>query len=170
MGAWWGNRGFGACVPVTSSLFMYLFGSLFVNREHAAGRVHRPNRGVLFSCLGACLPPFFPFLPTRWLVVSRVCCRSAPHRSFSSAFCVLILRSLPFVSLGGGFVSSAPIDDGGGLVGKVPPLASLVEKRGARSSSLAWDTTTTATGMLLGGGGMAGKRRTGCNPLFGRIV
>merc|ERR1711916_335288 len=68
MGAWWGNRGFGACVPVTSSLFMYLFGSLFVNREHAAGRVHRPNRGVLFSCLGACLPPFFPFLPTRRLV------------------------------------------------------------------------------------------------------
>merc|ERR1711916_338485 len=58
MGAWWGNRGFGACVPVTSSLFMYLFGSLFVNREHAADRVHRPNRGALFSCFGACLPPF----------------------------------------------------------------------------------------------------------------
>merc|ERR1712065_61764 len=109
--------------------------------------------------LALACPPSSPFCPPGgWLVVSRVCCRSAPHRSFSSAFCVLILRSLPFVSLGGGFV------------GKVPPLASLVEKRGARSSSLAWDTTTTATGMLLGGGGMAGKRRTGCNTLFGRIV
>merc|ERR1711991_559872 len=172
MGAWWGNRGFGACVPVTSSLFMYLFGSLFVNREHAAGRVHRPNRGALFSCFGACLPPFPPFCPPGGLLVCfpRVCCWSAPHRSSSSAFCVLILRSLPFVSLGGVFVSSAPIDDGGGIVGNVPPLASLVEKRGARSSSLAWGMTTTATGMLLGRGGMAGKRRTGCNTLFGRIV
>merc|ERR1712065_65115 len=121
--------------------------------------------------LALACPPSSPFCPPGgWLVVSRVCCRSAPHRSFSSAFCVLILRSLPFVSLGGVFVSAAPIDDGGGIVGKVPPLASLVEKRGARSSSLAWDTTTTATGMLLGGGGMAGKRRTGCNTLFGRIV
>merc|ERR1711991_938181 len=125
------------------------------NREHAAGRVHRPNRGAFFSCFGACLPPFPPFLPTRRLVgcFPRVCCWSAPHRSSSSAFCVLILRSLPFVSLGGGFVSSAPIDDGGGIVGNVPPLASLVEKRGARSSSLAWGMTTTATGMLLGRGG-----------------
>merc|ERR1712065_102348 len=157
---WWGNRGFGACVPVTSSLFMYLFGSLFVNREHAAGRVHRPNRGVLFSCLGACLPPFFPFLPTRRLVgcFSSLLPERAPP--------LLLFRFLRFDF--GVFASSAPIDDGGGIVGKVPPLASLVEKRGARSSSLAWDTTTTATGMLLGGGGMAGKRRTGCNTLFGR--
>merc|ERR1711916_39544 len=154
------GRGFGACVPVTSSLFMYIFGSLFVNREHAAGRVHRPNRGALFSCFGACPPPRPPFCPPGgWLVVSlesvagaRPTALPLPH------FCVLILRSLPFVSLGGVFVSSAPIDDGGG---KDSPLASLVEKRGARSSSLAWGMTTTATGMLLGRGGMAGKRRTG---------
>merc|ERR1711916_237467 len=85
----------GACVPVTSSLFVYLFGSLFVNREHAAGRVHRPNRGALLSCFGACLPPFPPFAhpAVGWLFPSSLLLERAPplflFRIFALLFCDL---------------------------------------------------------------------------------